>query len=182
MTQPTLTLSSVLPAQAGLYTCRVRNTAGDAVSNPARLIVQLSFEQWRVKHFTSAERTDLLISGLIADPDGDGLSNLQEFFHGLDPHQADSAATVGVLPELGVEEGNPRYVTLTFRRSAAAFVSAAMLEKSASLLPDSWTVVPSEEMVEESTLDEASGDSRVRWKLPRDPLGPRQFLRLRLLP
>jgi hypothetical protein len=180
-TQPTLSLAEITLSQAGYYTCVVRNTAGQAVSTPARLVVQGTFDQWRNQRFTAGELGDPAISGLTADPDQDGLSNLEEFFHGLEPKVIDGGA-VGILPELAIQEGNPRYVTLTFRRSGAAILTAARLEASPSLLPNSWQEVPISGYVEEVTPDVLSGDSVIRWKLPMSPAETRKFLRLRLVP
>lgn len=181
-TQPTLTLSGVTFEQAGSYTCRVRNTAGSVVSEPAQLVVQYSFEQWRGQHFTAAELGDPAISGMTADPDQDGLSNLEEFFHGLNPRQPDSGAAGGILPTLAIEEGTPRYVTLTFRRSGRAFLSAVTLEASPSLQPGAWNAVNPSAIIEEVTPETEGGGSLVRWKLPLNPVEARKFLRLRLLP
>lgn len=41
--------------------------------------------QWQAAHFTAIELDDPAISGLAADPDGDGMTNLQEFAFGLNP-------------------------------------------------------------------------------------------------
>lgn len=179
-TGSSLTLNSITLAQEGRYTCVVRNTAGVATSTPARLSVQSTFDQWRAVRFTAAELNEQGISGLTADPDRDGLTNLEEFFHGLDPRQHDGSATA-IRPALGVLAGPPRTVTLTFRRSGAAFLSTVSLEAATSLT-GSWTVVPSSSFTEEALVDPVSGDSQVRWILPLDPNEPRKFLRLRLQP
>jgi hypothetical protein len=47
-------------------------------------------EAWRAVHF-GASQTNLAIVGDTADPDGDGVSNLQEYTNGTDPLKADVA-------------------------------------------------------------------------------------------
>src|SRR5690606_6002363 len=86
-TEAELSLTGIVAAQAGEYTCLVKNSAGEAISNPAVLSVTETFDDWRNAHFTPGELADPLISALTADPDADGLSNWQEYFHGLDPHE-----------------------------------------------------------------------------------------------
>jgi len=43
------------------------------------------FGEWQAANFTAAERTDPLVSGPLADPDQDSLSNLLEYGMGLPP-------------------------------------------------------------------------------------------------
>lgn len=57
-------------------------TPGEIVSFP---------EEWRRLHFSAAERRDPAVSGDLADPDGDGCSNLLELAFGSDPRHADPA-------------------------------------------------------------------------------------------
>ena len=44
-----------------------------------------TFVIWQSNHFTLEQLADELISGPAADPDGDGISNAQEYFYGLPP-------------------------------------------------------------------------------------------------
>ena len=78
---------------------RIRNPAGSINSKavvvtvratPARasqLLVPTdgTFASWQKIHFTQAQLADALISGPAADPDGDGISNTQEYLQGLPP-------------------------------------------------------------------------------------------------
>ena len=60
---------------------------GDA--KPWVIQVRTSYEQFRLDNFTEEEQVDLTISGELADPDGDGLTNLEEHVFGTDPDRSD---------------------------------------------------------------------------------------------
>ncbi|RYD71416.1 MAG: hypothetical protein EOP84_24920, partial [Verrucomicrobiaceae bacterium] len=90
-TSSTLNITGITPAHDGRYACQVGNSAGTVVSNSAQLIVKSSFADWRSHHFNTTEQGNNAISGGNADPDGDGISNLQEFFHGLHPRNPASS-------------------------------------------------------------------------------------------
>ena len=47
-------------------------------------------DSWVVRNFSPDEKVNKLISGEMADPDSDGLSNKEEYFLGSDPKKADS--------------------------------------------------------------------------------------------
>jgi len=53
-----------------------------------------TYDDWAAEQFTSEELADSSISGREADPDGDGLTNWQEFLAGTDPNNADSVLKV----------------------------------------------------------------------------------------
>jgi len=67
------------------------------------------FDAWRAARFTPGELADPLISGPAADPDGDGLTNLLEFFAG--------GKGPGAQPELKMQDGK---LYLNVRRHEAA--------------------------------------------------------------
>jgi hypothetical protein len=53
-----------------------------------------TYEDWAAGHFTPPELANPAISGRDADPDGDGLTNWQEFLAGTDPNRADSLLNI----------------------------------------------------------------------------------------
>jgi CubicO group peptidase (beta-lactamase class C family) len=73
----------------------------------------LSYAAWKARKFNSAQLADPAVSGDLADPDTDGLSNLMEYSMGLTPLQADTSRRP--LPAIQTVSGTP-YLTLTFRR------------------------------------------------------------------
>ena len=53
-----------------------------------------TYDDWAAEHFTAEELADPALSGRGADPDGDGLTNEQEFLAGTDPNDADSVLQI----------------------------------------------------------------------------------------
>jgi type VI protein secretion system component Hcp len=70
-----------------------------------------SFASWQAANFTADELADPAISGALANPAGDGLTNLLKYALGLDPH-----APSAVRPEFGQTSGE---WTFTFSRPAS---------------------------------------------------------------
>ena len=71
---------------------------------PANLAPPATFAIWLDGHFNSTELLDPLITGPIADPDGDGLMNLIEFAVGTVPNDPGSG-NVSALPTYTVTPG-----------------------------------------------------------------------------
>jgi hypothetical protein len=78
--------------------------------------------------------TNALLASSTADPDGDGMSNYQEFIAGTDPTDSTSKFTVAA----STQTAGP--ITVTFVGHANR---AYVLERSLSLSPASWTTVAS---------------------------------------
>ena len=74
-------------------------------ASPFTFPIMEPWDAWRADHFAPSQLLDPAVSGPIADPDGDGLSNISEFAHGLDPtvsnslHSAISCAVVFNSPD-----------------------------------------------------------------------------------
>ncbi|MGJ8652524.1 MAG: autotransporter-associated beta strand repeat-containing protein [Opitutaceae bacterium] len=72
------------------------------------------FDAWLNLYFTPAELLDPSISGPLANPDGDTLSNLEEYAYGGDPKSNDSSAA----PSFEIDDTTfgDEYLTITFTR------------------------------------------------------------------
>lgn len=81
---------------------------------------------WRFQHFSAAQLADPAVSGPGADPDGDGESNLGEFFGGGDPWARDRALAASVRRADGGCQ-------LDLARSPAAAGLQVAIEHSADL-------------------------------------------------
>jgi hypothetical protein len=63
-------------------------------------VTYTGLEQWRRDHFTEQERLDPQLIGDDRDPDGDGSSNIAEFFRGTSPRLADAGPLLQVVKPL----------------------------------------------------------------------------------
>ena len=102
------------------------NYALTTVSNATVVIHDRPIDAWRLASFTTAELADPSISGDLADPDHDGLSNLMEYALGLPP----KAPTATNRPYASVATG---YLTLTYTRAKAATDVSLVVEQSDDL-------------------------------------------------
>lgn len=92
--------------------------------------IPTTFEQWpRLEDLPSGER------GALADPDRDGIPNLLEYAHGLDPSRADSAEA-GFQTEI-VRIGGENYPLVTCLRDERAVDLIREIEVSEDLV--SWS-------------------------------------------
>lgn len=121
-----------------------------------------TFSEWLPGSLTGGNAT----AG--ADPDGDGVPNLVEYFSGLE------AATTNVagITQVGI---NGSAVSLLYRRAKGVQGVSGRVEWSGTLAADSWS---SSGVVDSLVSDEGPYELR-RATAPTSPTG-RQFLRLRV--
>ncbi len=95
------------------------NGSGIRVGEPD---TEVTFDQWRARRFTYAQRsaTSGNTTTAAADADGDGLANLAEYALGLDPVTRQSAGALSVSSSSAT--GQPR-LRLTFNRKARADIT-----------------------------------------------------------
>jgi hypothetical protein len=99
---PGLSLDPVTGAISGIPTATgtpkilmvASNSAGSTSATLALTVMStppvVSLDAWRAAHF-GVSQTNADIAGDTADPDGDGVNNLQEYTNGTDPLKADVA-------------------------------------------------------------------------------------------
>ena len=102
-TNATLVRTNVQTNFAGNYFVIASNLAGSATSAVAALTVTMADtdgdgipDAWELAHGLNPNLNDANL-----DPDGDGLTNLQEYWAGTDPQNAASVLKVGINPVLG---------------------------------------------------------------------------------
>ena len=84
--QTTFTDSNVAAFTGYQYRVKARNSSGDSsASNVASVTTPGNFAAWKMLKFTTAEQADPAISGSLADPEQDGVTNLEEYAFGGDP-------------------------------------------------------------------------------------------------
>jgi hypothetical protein len=175
-TSATYHIPAALPDFDGVYRCVVSNSGGSVTTDPATLIVTQDYAQWIAG--TSLTGLD---ADIDADPDNDGVLNIFEFYHNLDPSSADftestSAAFHFESPLLSGDST----IQFAYRRNLRARLEDAGFEKNSTLAAPWQTVAPS--LLETISTDPATGDPRMRATFPIDPGDISAFYRLRLSP
>jgi hypothetical protein len=128
--------------------------------------------EWDERFFTPLEQADPAISGGVADPDADGLSNDLEYMLGNDPRSSASAR----LPTWRFDRHSP-LVDLRFSRLPGARDLSFAVRGSIDLL--SWFFVPA--MVVGSPSPQADGSQEETWQLNyAPPFGSNELIYLRL--
>ncbi len=125
-------LAAVAPETSADYVSSAfaGGTPGQAATPPP----DLRYDDWRQIHFTAAQAVEDAISGTNRDPDGDGLSNLEEFLFATGPLSPDAPDVLAV--ELPGGSG----IQLTFPVNVRAI--NARFEVESSLNPGSgWSVI-----------------------------------------
>ncbi|NJM55195.1 MAG: hypothetical protein HC841_04115, partial [Verrucomicrobiae bacterium] len=116
-----------------------------------------SFGKWQLQRFTLAQLLDESISGVSADPEGDGLDNYEEFLLNGNPMAGDD------VPLDVARTGDQ--VTLTFFRPKGV-MEQAQLRSSITLEPAGWTNVPNWEA--SSVFTELGDYQRIDYTITLD--------------
>jgi hypothetical protein len=137
----TLTVGAQDQSGGGIYPPK-ESTTTVAISVPLAPI-----EQWRQDQFT-ANAGNPLIAGNLADPDGDGLTNLVEYALGLNPLIPGASGVVVDWETIGPDA----FLRLTAAKNPNATDVTFVVEVSGSLAADSWTTAGTTTSVNTSTV------------------------------
>jgi len=135
--------------QVGTYSVTLKAFDGQASDTKVLKVTVTKgspIDDWKKKYF--GDQTDPAVVGNLADPDGDGLSNLVEYALGLDPTKPDEEPILmGVTKVTGTDNQTRTYLTLTYvRRTGDASLSFKVLAKDSLRADGDWaeqtTLVP----------------------------------------
>jgi cyclophilin family peptidyl-prolyl cis-trans isomerase len=128
------------PAQIGTATITVRATdsVGNTVDDTFSITVQPSYTTWKNSKFSSPELANPAVSGPLADPEVDGISNLELFFHGLER----GSLAKRPVEFLGFQGGSARKPRFRFPIANAMAGVTYQLQRSSNLAENSWTTIP----------------------------------------
>jgi hypothetical protein len=123
----------------GLYTTPYASGAASVTASysgvsSANIAVTASspWKTWVTSTFSADEAQDPKVSGPLANPAGDGISNLLKYAFNADP----KAVTPNLLPVLAVDGD---HITFTYQRNNAAYDLTYVVERSQDLT--TWTTV-----------------------------------------
>jgi hypothetical protein len=133
----------LVSAQVGRFTaygwlplCDVQNAYFDNPTSPYRLQVRFgfgSFDSWRLAQFGPATDPEADGTGLLDDPQHNGISNLQAYAFDLDPHQLNTTNTLSCSIENG-------YFTATYtRRNTSSAYDLVFRNQYARELGGGWS-------------------------------------------
>jgi hypothetical protein len=125
----------------------------------------LTFPAWQAANFTAGELAQSTISGANATPMNDGVPNLLKYALGYGARTTVPANACQVALDL-------TQLSLTYTRPGAISDVTYIVEGSTNL--STWTPVTQQRQ----SLDAATGTET--WRASVSPIGPRQFLRLRI--
>jgi hypothetical protein len=139
-----LTQAGVLsgtPTAAGVYsgTIQASNEQGTPATQAFNFVVTETYAQWANFYFPGASPS---LSGPMATPQNDGVSNLLKFTSDIDPTAALTPADRAALPVGSIDNTSTpgtTYLTLTYRKSA--LTSGLTQEVQTSTDSQSWSTV-----------------------------------------
>ena len=126
--------SAAIPLAAGINTLTVTVTAQDGVTYTTYVLTidNSSYGVWKGSAFTNpADLNNLAVSGEMATPAQDGITNLIKYALAIDPMQFGTSR----MPTVSLRDG---YLTLTYRKNKQALDVAYAVQSSASLTSNGW--------------------------------------------
>ena len=119
-------VSSLIPVYFGVETWQIPSGPAPATG----------YEAWKLASFSSIQAADPAVSGLGADPDGDGADNLVEYALGGNP----LVAGVEGKPKLeNLTDGGQEYMAIRFQRRKGDTSLSITVESTADLAAVTWS-------------------------------------------
>ena len=117
-------VSSLIPVYFGVETWQIPSEPAPATG----------YEAWKLASFSSTQAADPMVSGLDADPDGDGANNLMEYAFNGNP----LIPGVAGKPQMeNLTEGGQEYLAIRYQRRKGDSLSTTV-ESTADLSAVTW--------------------------------------------
>lgn len=138
----TVTITGASPGAAGEITLAVTCDAAATYGYLGAMVITTdgvpsSFASWKENHFTEAQQLNELVSGDLADPDGDGMKNLVEYAFNLNPWESSQQPVFTAA----TEDTSGNEVTISFDRDPSKTDLIYQLLRSQNLTQ--WTPIAS---------------------------------------
>ena len=134
------------------------------------------YEAWKLTLFSPTQAADPQVSGLNADPDGDGANNLMEYAFNGNP----LIPGVAGKPQMeNLTDGGQEYLAIRYQRRKGDSTLSTMVESTADLSAVTWSGVG----VQMGTGTAVGADyEEVVYRAPISKAdAPKQFIRVRVL-
>ena len=134
------------------------------------------YEAWKLASFSSTQAADPMVSGLDADPDGDGANNLMEYAFNGNP----LIPGVAGKPQMeNLTDGGQEYLAIRYQRRKGDSTLSTTVESTADLSAVTWSGVG----VQMGTGTAVGADyEEVVYRAPISKAdAPKQFIRVRVL-
>jgi cyclophilin family peptidyl-prolyl cis-trans isomerase len=112
-------------------TIKATDSVGNEVVGTIPIFIADTFESWKNNNFSGDDLLDPQISGPNADPNNDGISNLQAFAQGLGPDETIHPATVI----------NPADIRITYLEQTDIMSTRITVQRSTSLQSNDWSTI-----------------------------------------
>jgi len=150
--------------------------------NPGSETPTIGFDDWQISNFSKSELENIDISGLGANPDGDLLTNLEEFLSGNAPKSFDPSDALldikveKISPDQGQEES--AFLRLRLNKDARSSLDWKVLGSS-----DGSNWEDAMKFLEYSdTEDLGNGNERVRYRIKVQQTEKKIFFRIQTRP
>ncbi len=144
------------------------DTSAFATDGVVSIISANPYTSWQTANFTAEERGNPLVSGVNADPDGDGLSNALEYAFGTIPKTANSGS---FLPQSATTGSTFSLSYLRPSGGGVAGVTYTVQTANANELGGTWNDAASGTDYTASSVDAGGGFERVTVTFTA-PVGP----------